>query len=174
MPKDTKARALEAARELFFEQGLRRTSLQDIADRLGITKPALYYHFSSRDDLVRSLVQPLVDDGATYLATLTPGPARPLLEGYYDFLYRHKPVVALIVRELVALTEMGLFSHFMEWRTRLTESLFASEPTPAELIRATVSIGGLSDCVVLFVEGDEPPNLREVAVDAAMRALDLT
>jgi AcrR family transcriptional regulator len=44
---------LRVARELFAQRGVQRTSLQDIADRLGITKPALYYHFSSREELGR-------------------------------------------------------------------------------------------------------------------------
>ena len=48
---DTRQRIQDAARELFVEKGVVRTSLQDIADRLGITKPALYYHFTSREDM---------------------------------------------------------------------------------------------------------------------------
>ena len=47
---------------------MQRTSLQDIADKLGITKPALYYHFTSREDLVRSIVQPLIDEGERFIA----------------------------------------------------------------------------------------------------------
>ena len=46
----------------------RRPTLQDIADLLGITKPALYYHFRSREDLVRSILQPLIDEGEAFIA----------------------------------------------------------------------------------------------------------
>ena len=67
MASDTKERILEAARELFAQKGVQKTSLQEIADKLGITKPALYYHFASREDLVRSIVQPLIDDGEKFL-----------------------------------------------------------------------------------------------------------
>ena len=62
---DTKARIQAVARELFVEQGVQNTSLQQIADRLGITKPALYYHFASRDELVSSIIQPLLDEEET-------------------------------------------------------------------------------------------------------------
>jgi AcrR family transcriptional regulator len=65
---DTRERIQDVARELFAQQGVQRTSLQDIADKLGITKPALYYHFSSREELVRSIVQPLIDDGEQFVA----------------------------------------------------------------------------------------------------------
>ena len=40
------------ATELFIEQGYEGTSLREIADRLGITKAALYYHFPSKDDIL--------------------------------------------------------------------------------------------------------------------------
>jgi AcrR family transcriptional regulator len=50
------------ARELFARQGVQRTSLREIADHLGITKPALYYHFDSREALVASIVEPLLAD----------------------------------------------------------------------------------------------------------------
>ena len=45
---DTRERIQQVARELFVAQGVQATSLQDIANELGITKPALYYHFASR------------------------------------------------------------------------------------------------------------------------------
>ena len=58
-PSETRQRIQNVARELFTQKGVQRTSLQDIADRLGMTKPALYYHFDSREELVRSILQPL-------------------------------------------------------------------------------------------------------------------
>ena len=55
---DTRQRIQDVAKELFTVKGVQRTSLQDIAARLGITKPALYYHFGSREELVRSILAP--------------------------------------------------------------------------------------------------------------------
>ncbi len=54
---DTKAEILDVALELFTEHGYETTSLREIAERLGITKAALYYHFSSKEDIVRTLVE---------------------------------------------------------------------------------------------------------------------
>src|ERR1700753_66169 len=51
---DTRARIQKIALELFAEQGYERTSLREIAERLGVTKAALYYHFKSKEDIVRS------------------------------------------------------------------------------------------------------------------------
>ncbi|GAA3859002.1 TetR/AcrR family transcriptional regulator [Saccharothrix violaceirubra] len=173
MPKDTKARAQEVARELFRRQGLRRTSLQEIADRLGITKPALYYHFSSRDDLVRSIVQPFVDDGDVFVDHVTAQPAitrRAVLEGYFDLHHRHREVMTLVLRELIELSELGLVNRVLAWRDRLRAVLVGPDASLADRTRATVALGGLTDCVLEFHDEDVA-ELRVVAVDAACAAL---
>jgi AcrR family transcriptional regulator len=53
----TRERIQEIALELFAEQGYEKTSLREIAERLGVTKAALYYHFKSKEDIVRSFVE---------------------------------------------------------------------------------------------------------------------
>ena len=45
----TRERIKQVALELFTEQGYEGTSLREIAERLGVTKAALYYHFKSKD-----------------------------------------------------------------------------------------------------------------------------
>jgi AcrR family transcriptional regulator len=55
---DTRERILAVANELFIDQGYEGTSLREIADRLDITKAALYYHFRSKDDILQSLLAP--------------------------------------------------------------------------------------------------------------------
>ena len=65
MSGDTRERILTVANELFTEQGYEGTSLREIADRLGITKAALYYHFRSKDEILTTLLNPffvLLDD----------------------------------------------------------------------------------------------------------------
>jgi AcrR family transcriptional regulator len=52
---DTRERILDVALELFNEQGYDRTSLREIADHLGVTKAALYYHFERKEDILLEL-----------------------------------------------------------------------------------------------------------------------
>jgi AcrR family transcriptional regulator len=52
---ETRERILDVALELFNEQGYERTSLREIAERLGVTKAALYYHFKSKEDILLEL-----------------------------------------------------------------------------------------------------------------------
>jgi AcrR family transcriptional regulator len=54
--RDTRARIQQVALELFNQAGYEATSLREIAERLGVTKAALYYHFRTKDEIIESLV----------------------------------------------------------------------------------------------------------------------
>ena len=172
---DTRQRIQEVARDLFARQGVQRTSLQDIADKLGITKPALYYHFDSREDLVRSIVAPLIDEGEQFVAdqeNLGHTDARELLEGYFDFHYRHRQDLVLVLAELTMLADLGLIDKVLAWRDRLGKLVFGARPTLAQSTRAVVAFGGLQDCCLQFP--DTPyKQLREKSVEAALAALGM-
>jgi AcrR family transcriptional regulator len=178
LPSDTRTRIQDVARELFTQKGVQRTSLQDIADRLGLTKPALYYHFSSREELVRSIVQPLIDEGERFIADherrRKPARATPreLLDGYFDFHYKHRADLLLLVAELTTLADLGLIDIILAWRERLTRLVFGSRPTLQQSTRAVIAFGGLQDCCLQFPDADHDL-LRQAAVDGAMAALDL-
>ena len=58
MSADTRQRILDVSAELFVEQGYDGTSLREIADRLGFTKAALYYHFPARSRSSRPCSSP--------------------------------------------------------------------------------------------------------------------
>jgi AcrR family transcriptional regulator len=51
-PPDTRSRIISAAADLFYGEGIRAVSVDAIADRAGVTKRTLYYHFDSKDQLV--------------------------------------------------------------------------------------------------------------------------
>ena len=57
MAGDTRERILEAALELFAEKGYLGTSMSDIANRLGITKGALYKHYTGKQEILDSIVE---------------------------------------------------------------------------------------------------------------------
>lgn len=175
MASNTKQRIQAAARELFAEKGVGNTSLQEIADKLGITKPALYYHFASREDLLRSIVGPLIDAGQRFVEEwekVTTVEARALLDGYFDFHYEHRDDLMLLLSELATLADLGLIEVVLAWRARLMELLYGTNPPLAEAARAVVALGGLQDCAIQFRDAPRA-ELREAAVNAAMSALNL-
>lgn len=51
----TRERLLDAALEVFFEQGVATPSLTVVAERAGMTRGAIYGHFRNKDDLFRAL-----------------------------------------------------------------------------------------------------------------------
>jgi AcrR family transcriptional regulator len=52
---DTRERILDVALDLFIEKGYDKSSLREIAEQLGVTKAALYYHFRSKQDILMAL-----------------------------------------------------------------------------------------------------------------------
>ncbi|PZG14244.1 TetR/AcrR family transcriptional regulator [Nonomuraea aridisoli] len=174
MSSDTKARIQAVARELFAQQGVQNTSLRQISERLGITKPALYYHFASRDDLVRSIVQPMVDDCERFVNACEPGvETRRLLEDYFDVIWKHREIIVMVVREMSTLAYLDLGRRMFEWRRALIGLLIGPEPTREGQIRATVALGGLADCTVEYAHLPLE-QVKPAAVEAAAAALGLT
>lgn len=172
---DTRERIQDVARELFARRGVQRTSLQDIADELGITKPALYYHFTSREELVRSIVAPLIDDGEQFVVdqeNRVDIKARELLEGYFDFMYRHRRDLVVILTEFAILEDLALVEKVLAWHTRLGKLVFGPKPTLAQATRAVIAFGGLQDCCLHFP--DTPRDkLRAASVEGALAALGI-
>lgn len=177
-PSETRDRIQQVARELFRQKGVQRTSLQDIADRLGITKPALYYHFSSREELVRSIIQPLIDEGERFVSErerrrkssrATP---RELVEGYFDFHFKHRADLVLVVAELTTLADLGLIDRMLAWRERLSKLVWGARPTLEQSARAVIAFGGLQDCCLQFPDA-RYGDLRGAAVKGAMAALGI-
>ncbi len=61
----TRQRIIDAAREVFLSRGVSRTSMEQIATKAGLTRGAIYWHFSNKTDLFSALREqvllPLID-----------------------------------------------------------------------------------------------------------------
>lgn len=124
-------RVLDAALDLFSERGFEGTSLQDIADRLGVTKAAVYYHFHTKDELLQALVRPAFDDLLALVAEgrRRPGGARGRgvgLAGYVDFLLRHRRLSVYLIRDATAMTRGVVLEQATEVRERTEAMLFGA------------------------------------------------
>jgi AcrR family transcriptional regulator len=92
---------LDAALEAFADRGFHATSMNDVADLAGVTKPVLYQHFGSK----RALYQELLDDVAATLetriheATATGGPRAQVEAGfraYFTFVAERRSRFTLL------------------------------------------------------------------------------
>lgn len=101
---------LTAAAELFGERGYDAVSLEDVADRLDVTKSSLYYYFSGKDELVTAAIETLGDEWTTRLEELlarTEGTPAVLLRA---LIHEH---VTISVRDYPA--ALRLFLEPREW-----------------------------------------------------------
>ena len=57
--QETRSQILDAAEQAFYERGVARTTLADIAALAGVTRGAIYWHFSNKADLVQALLDTL-------------------------------------------------------------------------------------------------------------------
>ena len=59
---EAEARLLESALKIFSEKGYEGTSIREIIEGAGVTRPVLYYYFQNKEDLFRRLVEPLFNE----------------------------------------------------------------------------------------------------------------
>jgi AcrR family transcriptional regulator len=169
---DTREEIRAVALELFAANGFDKTSLREIAERLEITKAALYYHFPSKDELLAELAQPLVEGLREFYGVAReagPGDARILMERYLELCYRNRMLFQSLLRDPSAVAKLGGLTALMHRRMELDRALVGSDD-PTDRVRAVIAFGGLQDCVLFM--GDLPlESYAAAAVDTAMRAL---
>jgi len=93
-PPRTRERILDIALRLFADKGYDATSMREIAEHLGITKAALYYHFDSKADIVRAMLadtEKRVAELAAWAAEQPCGPelGREVLARWSDIMQAH-------------------------------------------------------------------------------------
>ena len=170
---DTRAEIQGVALDLFGRQGYEKTSLREIAERLDITKAALYYHFRSKEDLLRALVEPLQRDMEGFLAGVeaavgtTP---EEVLGAYFDICVRHGPLVGALLNDLASLNRIGLVEDIMGWRNRLDAVIVGRDAGMPARMGAVIALGGLQDLAV-FLDPEKAREHRGRAVAIAMAAL---
>ncbi len=101
-PVDTRQRLLDVAKELISAQGFAGTSLQMIADEIGITKAAIYYHFRTRDQLLVALMEPILQQIGLVVdhaeSQRTPrAQMEAMVQGFARLVARHRSLAAVMV-----------------------------------------------------------------------------
>jgi AcrR family transcriptional regulator len=164
---DTRARIQQVALELFAEQGYERTSLREIAERLDVTKAALYYHFKSKEDIVRSFTE---DYFAQLDALVEWGRSQPpsvhrahdILERYIGIVVDGSEVFMFLERNqaLVHASEEDgkrhRFEHFRPRLNALVDVIAGQGVPPRSRVRATAAIFAVSaSCMFFMKDADE-------------------
>jgi AcrR family transcriptional regulator len=173
---DTRSRIQAIAVELFTEQGYDKTSLREIAERLGVTKAALYYHFKSKDDILHSLVDDYFGQVDALIAwgqsqRVTPEVRDEILVRYLDIVIGGHKVYRMLHQNQAALAgktvkERGQF--FRERMNSIIDLLTGPGAPLRERVRAAVAASGLSIGWMLFHDDTQDPcELRSVVLGVA-------
>src|SRR3954463_7855517 len=96
---------VKTAAELFGERGYDAVSLEDVADRLDLTKGSLYYYFASKDELVTTAIETLGDSWTARLEELSQAHGGPPAERLRTLLPEH---VTIAVRDYPAALRLFL------------------------------------------------------------------
>ncbi len=103
----TRQQILATAQRLFTDRGYDATSLQMIADEMGLTKAAVYYHFRAKSEILHATLQPGVQRLKALLdvaATMRGRRARIeyLMAGFIDFLVEHRQYAVMAATDPAA------------------------------------------------------------------------
>jgi len=149
-------RILEEAVKLFYERGFSGTTLDDIAGKLGVTKPFIYTHFRSKVELLEAVCRPTIEmslNAISQAAQREGKAADRLIHGVVDFtkvVLQRQANIAVYFREEKHLSEAGLAEinvlrkRFDRVLSDLLQEGVASGEFQIEDIRvAALAIGGM-------------------------------
>jgi AcrR family transcriptional regulator len=157
---DTRQRILDVALDLFTEQGFDGTSLRQIAERLGVTKAALYYHFESKDDILMALHMRLHELGKDSLQRMGEGPVTlelwgELLDKIVDQMLAQRKIFLMHERNQAALEKLHRKDHDAEHEDLQNQFRLVLADTRVPLedrVRMAASFGVVFSS--LFLSGD--------------------
>jgi AcrR family transcriptional regulator len=173
---DTHRRIQQAALELFTEQGYERTSLREIAERLGVTKAALYYHFRAKEDILTALFEEWIGPVTEVIEWALAAPPclatkQEALRRYETALARTAPLLRAFYANRAAVRDLPVGAAFQETTRRLVALFRDAEASLPDQFRCIGAVLTLHAAVLAPDDVDGPPEEKRAA--ALGVALDL-
>ena len=173
---DTRQRILDIATSLFADRGYAATSLSDIAERLGTSKAALYYHFRSKGAILEALVaEPLA--AFTKLAEAAPDlPPREVLAAILDATIAMRSLFDLLDRDPSTRAHLdadATRASSAQVNAALVAALAGPDPSPAATARAHAAFATVKNAALAIMAqgGELDETTRGELLEAAVRAL---
>jgi len=136
-----RAQLHEVALRLFAEHGVQGTSLQAIADEMGVSKAAVYYHYKSKDDLVLGILAPLTQQ----------------LSAVMEQMLAHRGRQARLDAFITGLVDLALDNHDQF-------AMMLGDPTAARILQAHALTQGWADLLELVGDASEDDRSTSVAL----------
>ena len=164
-----RGRVLEAAVALFAEHGVHGTSLQMIADRVGVSKAAVYYQFHSKEDIALEVIRPSVEDVARFIRIADAIPDAKqrravAVSGLVEMIVRHRRLAVMFYGD-PAIDQLVLGEpYFKSVTDRLRELLEGPDRSVVDRIAFSVFFTGVGKAAA-------DPELADIDDAALRRAL---
>ncbi|MBC2863869.1 TetR/AcrR family transcriptional regulator [Streptomyces mexicanus] len=177
---DTRQRIQDVALALFAEQGYEKTSLREIAERLGVTKAALYYHFKTKEEIIVSLFEDLtrplgelIEWGRQQPHTLET--KQEIVRRYSEALAAAAPLFRFMQENQATVRELRIGDTFKSRMTGLRDIIIDPEARLTDQVRCVSALFTLHAGMFVMqdLEGDPEERRKavlEVAIDLVTQA----
>ena len=171
-----KTRIINAALELFARHGVGGTSLQMIADTIGVTKAAVYHQFKTKDEIILAAAEVDMAKLTEVLDVAEATVGRPqaldvLLTQLVDLAVENRRMVSILQSDPVMVRLLEEHPPFRQQMARLYVLLVGNDPSADERVQAAMlaaAIGGAASPLVVDLDDD---TLRANLLDLARRFL---
>jgi len=171
-------RIINAALDLFPEHGVSGTSLQMIADSLGVTKAAVYHQFNTKDEIVLAAAEAELArlEAVIDAAETASSPARArdvLITGIVDLAVDRRRTTSTILSDPVIIGFFADHDTFGDVMLRLRRLLIGDDTGPDARVRTAMLLAAISGAVMHpFVVDLDDDTLRAELLRLARRFLD--
>jgi AcrR family transcriptional regulator len=171
----TRDKILDVALDLFTDQGFDGTSMREIAERLHISKPAIYYHFASKEEILMALHMRLHELGRAGLArlsgqTVTLQAWGSLLDELLDLMVSQRKIFLMHERNQAALEKLHRKDHDDEHddlQQQFLEALADPSLSVRDRVRMACSLGAVFGG--LFMARDAFDNVSSAEIGSLIR-----
>ncbi|MFI9548204.1 TetR/AcrR family transcriptional regulator [Streptomyces sp. NPDC052016] len=177
---NTRQRIQDVALALFAEQGYEKTSLREIAERLEVTKAALYYHFKTKEEIIVSIfadltkpIENLIEWGKDQPHTLET--KREILRRYSQILTDAAPLFRFMQENQATVRELRIGDSFKDRMSGLRDIIIDPDAPLADQVRCVSALITLHAGMHFLHDLDGDPEekreaILEVAVDLVTQA----
>jgi len=161
----TREKILDVALDLFTSQGFDGTSMREIAAQLHLTKPSIYYHFASKEEILLALHMRVHELSKQALARLSDQPVTletwgSALSELLDQMAAHRKLFLMHERNQAALEKLHTKNHDDEhddFQQRLQHALADPSLPLRDRVRMACALGAVFGG--LFMSGDAFGNI---------------
>jgi TetR/AcrR family transcriptional regulator len=153
-PDDVRAVALAE----FSSTGYLGTSIARIAERSGVSKASVLYHYASKEALLDAVIAPAIDAMERVLARgigSDDGGRAGFIEDFVGLLLSYRLEVNIFINQRRSLVDVPVIERANDLVVRLTHVLDAEASTLTDHLRFGIALGGAAYCLATAGEFDE-------------------